>query len=393
MSAVAGPRPIIALSWIVQLPNDLGLPHDFRAEIARVGALHGWAGRDLLRLPRWERDVEGAYPVIALRFRRAHVGVGMPTEATDRCFGDMQTASMGPVRRRLFGFALDRLVAKGVREWKTVVRISRWYDAADVKSHDDDLDVWLRGEFRGGLSILNQWMATYALASASLTLGPLSPGDLPAFIPTVIEGKERPDSAVRYGHRLLRLHDTVPDLAPREGNVDAAEVASRSLLMDSEDNPFLDGLQLLFGAQTHLAAGRERQAILDAGTAIEMIVSAVVRAVAIERSTFDGHAAMTAPFRSRFEYHLPLALGHGGSAADIADAQASWWGKGYLTRNAVVHEGHAADTPAAQGAVESAWNLVDALGRQLREHDETVWLGELLHVNWHHAEANEHDEP
>ena len=391
MTTVLAPRPIIAISWVLQLPNDLGLPRDFRAELTREGVLHGWAGGDLLQLPRWEGVDDDAYPVIALRFRRAHVGVGMPTEATDRCFGDMQTASLSALGRRLFEFRLNRLVAKGVREWKTVVRISRWYAAAELNGHDD-LDVWLRGEFRGGLSILNQWLATYALASASLTLGPLSPGDLPAFVPTVMEGKEQPASEVVYGHRLLRIHDTVPAFAASEGHIDAAEMASRSLATDW-GHPFLDGLQLLFGAQTHLAACHERQAILDSGTAIEMIVSDVVRGVARRRDNFDGDAATRAPFRSRFEHHVPLALGDGVPAPDVGDARASWWEKGYLVRNAVVHEGHAADTTEAREAVESAWNLIDALGSQLREVDDTERLGEFLRVLWHEAEATKDDAP
>lgn len=375
------------MSWIVQLPSDLGLPHDVRADVGRIGPFHGWTGADLPRLPRWDQADQDVHPVVALRFRRARVGVGMPTEATDRCFSDMQTATLGLVRRALFRLALRRLVARGVHEWKTVVRITRWYPASDLDGHAD-FEAWVRDEFRRGLATLNRWLATYALTSGSLIHGPVSPADLPLAIPTVLEGKDRPDSDVVYGHRLIRIHDTVPALLPADGNLGAADLALRSLVMDQDDNPFLEGLQLLFGAQTHLACGRERQAILDGGTGVEMLVSSVVRAVGKERDSFDAARATKAPFRGRFEHHLPLALGDGAvRAPDRGGARARWWSKGYLVRNAVVHQGHEADRAAARDAVKSAWDLVEALGQQLRTSSDTEHLGALLRVVWHGPEA------
>jgi hypothetical protein len=119
-----------------------------------------------------------------------------------------------------------------------------------------------------------------------------------------------------------------------------------------------------------------------------MIVSSVVRAVGKERHTFDAVAAIRAPFRGRFEHHLPLALGDGVTRApDLSEARARWLSNGYLVRNAVVHQGHGADPSTAQDAVKSAWDLVDALGGQLRRSPDTEHLGALLRVVWHGQEA------
>jgi hypothetical protein len=110
--------------------------------------------------------------------------------------------------------------------------------------------------------------------------------------------------------------------------------------MDSDDNPFLSALEMLFGAQVHMASGRERQAVLDPGTAIEMVVTSVLRAVGRDRESLDGARGLRADFRGRFEHHLPLALGDGRApAVDLDDARATWMARGYALRNAVVHQG------------------------------------------------------
>jgi hypothetical protein len=269
-----------------------------------------------------------------------------------------------------------------MRAWKTVVRITQWYPASAMPA-EPELDAWLLAEFRGGLSVLNDWLSTYALASASLSHGPLSLVDLPAAVPTVMEGRDQPDDDVVYGHRMLALHDRLP--APQlQGDVDAAGLAARTLLMDPGDGPFLGPLQVLYGAQVHLASGRERQAVLDSGTGTEMLISALLRAVAEARATFDVGAALRSPFRDRFERQLPIALGDGNSPEeDLNNARASWWSEGYLLCNRVVHEGEHAEPDPASAAVAAAWNLVDACGQLLRRAPDTASLGDLLRVVWH----------
>lgn len=374
---------IVAISWILELPHDLGLPEDSRVEILRPGGLYGWSAAEMTALPGWDSPQPDVHPVVALRFRRAQVGIGMPTEATDRCFGDMQTDAMTRAQRREFARRLDRLVARGAREWKTVVRITRWYADSELVEADQ-AEEWLRPELRAGLSVLNRWLATYALASASRRHGPLAPGDLPGAVPTVFEHKTAPEDETRRWHFLLTLHDRMPSLVSAEADMTAADVATTALLMDESDNPFLDGLQLLFGAQGQLAAGRERQAILDSGTAVEMLVSALFRAIGEQRAAFDSGAAIRANFAQRFKHHLPLALGDGRTPApDESAARATWLAEGYRTRNDVVHQGRDVQPDEADRAVRSAWELLDAMGRQLRASEDTAALGRLLEVVWY----------
>ena len=380
-AAGAGPAPVVALSFIIELPHDLGLEEDSRIEILRHGPLYGWDRDALAHLPGWDGGTEGVHPVVALRFRRAVVGIGMPTEATDRCFGDIRRAAMTTRQRRAYERSLKRWVRRGMRVPKTVVRITCWRAASELEAARE-LDAWLRGVFREGFSVLNQWLSTYALASARLDHGPVSLADLPPAVPLAIQGKQRPGDHEVYGERPVPIHDAVPSLLGVEGDAEAAAAASHALIMDT--NPFLEALKLLFGAQGHLASGRERQAVLDAGTGIEMLVSSILRAAGEERPSFDPSLAVRAPFRQRFEHHLPRALGDGMTLArDLNGARAAWWEHGYALRNAVVHEGAAADPSAAAKAVDSAWDLVAACGSLLRETEDTAPLGRLLQVVWH----------
>ena len=374
----------MAISWIVELPHDLGLDPDTRIELARIGEFHGWADGQLNALPRWEPPGDSlvpSYPVIALRFRRARVGIGMPAEATDRCFRDMKDGALDRAGRRKLSRDLDRLATRGVQAWKTVVRISKWYSVTSLPQHEEP-DDWFREEFRDGLAFLNRWLGIYALITSSAHFSPVSFGDLPAIVRVVLEGKDSPDDAVIYSERRLALHTRLP--APIvSGNAEAAWRASRALLFEPDDNPFLDALQMLFGAQVHRASGRDRQAVLDAGTGVEMLVSAVIRAVGDIRPSFNEAAALSSPFRGRFEHHLPLALGDGSNPADdVAGARAAWWADGYQMRNGVVHEGAVVGANEADQAVCTAWDLADVCGQLLRVSPDTATLGALLQVEW-----------
>jgi hypothetical protein len=303
VSINAGPRPVLAASFILELPRDLNLAEGTFAAKATVGGGWGWDPADMPRLPRWDLGGPNQCPDTLLTFRRAHVGIGMPTEATDRCFGDMRFASLSRRQRFAYRRQPNQLARRGAKEWKTVVRVPRWFGAEGMPTTGDELDVHLRVELREGLQVLNEWLSCYGMISGNPHLGTLSPGDLPAYVPFVLEGKDVPENDVAVVTRLLVIHDRAPVLRARDGNPSAAEQASEMLIADDEDKALTPGLSMLYQAQAHLVGGRPREAVIHAGTAVEMLVSAIYRTVSDLR---DDPPADKAPEHPHQGLHEPL---------------------------------------------------------------------------------------
>jgi hypothetical protein len=67
---------VAALSWILELPRDLGLEEGLRASLMNSEAkLAGWEGHHQ-NLPDWFEGSLDAVPIKRLRFRRAYVDIG-----------------------------------------------------------------------------------------------------------------------------------------------------------------------------------------------------------------------------------------------------------------------------------------------------------------------------
>ncbi|MDQ2700485.1 MAG: hypothetical protein M3Y23_04055, partial [Actinomycetota bacterium] len=118
-------EPIAALSWILELPQDLGLPeNNFSAVVAHGSLPSGWSD-DADLVPGWEDQALPALFDRRLRFRRVLVNVGMPTASTDLAFGELKGYS-GRMQRR-YERGVKKLMRRGVEEWKTVCQLTRWY--------------------------------------------------------------------------------------------------------------------------------------------------------------------------------------------------------------------------------------------------------------------------
>lgn len=386
---MADPDPVVAISFILELPRDLGLPHDSYAQVLREGPNWGWRLEDLHLLPGWTGAEEGYRPLTELRFRRARVGVGMPTEATDRCFGDMRLVGASRKEQAAYRRGLEKLVKRGAKEWKTVVRVTRWSAAEEFPLEQPDQDEWLRRQLTEGLAVLNEWLSYYGMGSGDPHAGPISLGDLPALIPFVLQVKDGPADDVGVATRLLTIHDRVPTLRAVEGSSSAAAGASALLVADPDAKVMMPGLAMLYQAQSRLVGGRRREAVVDAGTAVEMLVSAIYRTLSELRNDppIEKRQNILKPgdFKGRFDHHLPLVLADPGTgpAPDLRNARADWFSKGYDVRRRAVHEGHEPTHAEATDAVMSAWAFVDAAGEQIRALSDFPEVGEPLRVAWH----------
>lgn len=142
------------------------------------------------------------------------------------------------------------------------------------------------------------------------------------------------------------------------------------------DHPLVASSHQFLSAEQALHRGRLTHAIVDAGTAMEMMVAAAVRLIGPERGYSQAklEGALEAPFGSLLKDHFARLLEYGEDPASAGDPLGEWWRKGYLVRNAVVHEGRKATANEAEEALGSALQLQ----RDFIDRVKVAGLGEKL---------------
>jgi hypothetical protein len=374
---------IVALSWILELPRDLGLREDSTAALANnQTSLAGWEGRHD-EIPEWDGTPADAVPRYRLRFRRARVGIGMPTEATDRAFGELKRLRGLP--RLLHSSGLRLLSWRGVKEWKTVCQLTRWYLDAEIPPPPSDpldpgADSPFHTDFLEMLEHLDVWLQAYGLTSSQVDVGAISLHDLPAMIPWTLAGRRSPDAAMVSATGMLPIHHKVPDVLPAEGDARAAVAATKVMGAGPAAYPFFPPFSLLFQAQAHALAGRSRQAVIDMGTAVEALVAAVITAAlgARGRTAEEIDAVLAERWRDVYNRELLkiLDVPVGGGPRQHVD----WWRHDYDLRVKVVHHGHRPSHSEATKAVTDSWDLADWIGERLRAQPDLVEVAEAIRV-------------
>lgn len=380
------PQAVTAISWLLELPFDLGMPKDAGALIGSTTISYpGWEGA-YDRLPGWHGLAPDYVPLRGLRFRRAKVGIGMPTESTDRAYGELRDLSR--FARLRYRRGLRRLARRGVREWKTVCQLTKWYAGDELPEppldhFDPDEDSGLRSELMELLGDLDLWLRAYAVTAGKMEIQSLVLHDLPAMVPMLVEVQEGPDRERIVRSGVLAIHRHVPDLIGAEHDVRAAEVASRLLLAGSDAFSFFEGFSLLFQAQSHAAAGRARQAVIDMGTAIESLVTQTVEGALRAHGTDESEVSRILGRRWRDLYNKELPGVLGVTPGQAGKAHSDRWRDGYSLRVEVVHHGAPATQPAALKAVSLAWDLIAWMGERARESPELAEMGDALRVVHH----------
>jgi hypothetical protein len=134
------------------------------------------------------------------------------------------------------------------------------------------------------------------------------------------------------------------------------------------DHPMVPSSHLFLSASQAFHRGRFTHAIVDAGTAVEMLISAAIRLVGPERGYDDKkmEGVLAAPFASRVTDHFATLLGFGVEPWNADDALGEWWRQGYAARNEVVHSGHKPNEEEADHALVSGLNLQRDLVERMR---------------------------
>lgn len=159
------------------------------------------------------------------------------------------------------------------------------------------------------------------------------------------------------------MHDRLPE----DERVTKAEADLATWISASRDHPLKNAGDFILSATGLLERGRYSHAVADAGTGVEMLVTASLRLA----GPLHGYNAskltnvLNGPFASRIKDHFAPVFGYDHDPATSADALGTWWTRTYLLRNKVVHRGHRPTENEAFDAVEAAEALHHDLGARL----------------------------
>ncbi|MGA9636846.1 MAG: hypothetical protein WBQ41_16540 [Solirubrobacterales bacterium] len=381
------PAEVAALSWLVELPRDLGLKenvHMTRANSETV--IPGWDNTQFIpgRVQTQETTV---VPLQRLRFRRAHLRTGLPNEAAERAFGSELRQFKNSRASKKHHRRVERDVERGVKEWKTVCQLTRWYWGDEVPDPpesrwDPGRDSIYRQHFNELLDELDLWLQAYGLISGELDIGSIALHDLPSEVPWIIQLQGGPYADTHVFDGMLPIHGKRPELISAEGNPDAAKGAMKLVYDGPQAYPFFNGFSLVFQAQAHALAGRGRQSVMDMGTGVEALVSEVVRgALTLRGGTEAGVNKLLSDtkWRDVFNDELPKALGV--PKGQNEPQHAKWWRDCYPLRTKTVHRGYRPVQDEALTAVDATWDLFDWIGNKAREQPDLKAMGKSIRVH------------
>lgn len=392
-SVKAPPTDVYVITFVLELPVDLRLP-DMSGVLALTeddGRFAGWpreaiaaaVGGDPFNVP------EGKRPSTRIVLRRLETRTSLPLEAADRMFGAWAGRLMtrrGQLRRRA---NLHRYSRRGMRVMRTVAALSRYIGADQLPdSREGELrlarekELLYGQEFDAGLADLNDLLVALGLSGHELSIGPIHIGDLPAMVPVIVERIGRGEGDRRVGwSELHHLHFQWPDIAPGEREPEVIRDAV-AIFNDIQTvgEPLLPFFELWRRSEVDDAAGRHSQAILALGTAIEVLVSTLIREIGSRRGVnVDKILGPNGPgLKNLVVDHLPKYVGAPISMGDLEDrghAVGWWWIDGYELRNRVAHQGERADGGDVEEAVMAARHLIEWLGEQITKQADVSDLG------------------
>jgi hypothetical protein len=354
------------------------LPYD-----ARLGPYFANHGKDVVDLPRegdWQAfdlqawlgldspPVEGTMRSTTLKFSSAsrHYDPMYFVERSFPSFFEVSRAMIHPRRRWLYSRPIRWLRGKASRsgpsERLTVVEAVR----IDEKPEESTQD-WRFGQMKIALDRLNTFLLAAASVHGDPELAPVAPQDLPPLVFGM--GWDLPrdsDEIPKIDLWTYLIHERFPG-RPRLP-LTRAEADLVMWMTVEHEHPLVRPSHLFLSAQQALHRGQLTQAIVDSGTAVEMLVSAAIRLVGPEKgySAAKVQSVLEAPFASRVKDHFARLLEYSSTPAQAEDALGEWWQDGYLVRNAVVHEGRRATEDEASAAIGSAMQLQHDFTERLR---------------------------
>lgn len=240
-----------------------------------------------------------------------------------------------------------------LKERKTVVQAIRIAPAPKEPSAD-----WRFDQLGLALEQLNRFLLACATVHGDPELTEIAIQDLPPVVFGM--GWEIPNDGstqVEPQFWTYLVHERSPDR--RRAPLTREEADYATWISATSDNLLIPSSHLFLSAEGALHRGRRTHAVVDSGTAVEMLVSAAIRLVGPARGYDQSKTdrALRAPFKSRLADHFAPLLGYSSDLQGSDDSLGAWWHGGYRIRNQVVHEGHRPSESEALEALVSALDL------------------------------------
>ncbi|MGI8412022.1 MAG: tetratricopeptide repeat protein [Solirubrobacteraceae bacterium] len=379
--------PLVYVSFYIELPFDVGL--DIGQATRKIhlvnGPLEEWSDLDLdalLGMPPFEE--KGTFPCTTFYFRRAVLATGAPLTAVTTAFPEHfekpEQLSTGRrvarLIRELASLCSGRIredVTRATSEASTPRESRTVVQAVRVVEHQTGIfsSAWLDEQFDIVVDSLNEYLLALAAASGDLRMGPVTRAQLPPVV-AGFQADFRDGLPLRLQPLTFWSHPNIPKLG-RNLPKPVVEHAMNIVGGPRDARPFFPTLELMVASQRSFFAARSRHAVLESGTAIELMIHTAVREV----GTAEGWpperlAKVGRVFRNLVQHHFAPIFGFSPDVDASNDALGHWWQTGYRLRNRVAHDGHQPDRDETLAALTSAEGLNDALGVALSKHPHTT---------------------
>jgi len=264
----------------------------------------------------------------------------------------------------------SQLVRGGPTERHTVVEAIR-IDERPL----DTAENWRIEQLHLALDRLNQFLLAAATVHGDPELAPVAPQDLPPVVFGMgwdIPRRFETFKGIDFWSYLV--HSRIPDRPRRP--LTRAEADLAMWMSIEHEHPLVPSSHLFLSAEQAMHRGRLTHAVVDAGTAVEMLIAGAIRILAEEHSYTDEklRGVLQAPFASLAKDHFAVFMGYAKDTEESSDALGLWWQTGYRIRHAVVHEGRKVTEREAEEALGSALQLQRDFVDRLR----TTGLGDKL---------------
>lgn len=363
----------MALTSVIELPHNLAVPA-FQVWTYRRGEpFEGWTPDQMGGLVGLPVAVENdRVPTHRISFRQTRMRSRLPLRAADKTFGAWVRPLLPWRERVLRRINYTRRVIGGYRPQMTVAAVTEFIPTAGLSP--DDFDV--NEKARDAVDVLNEFLVCLGIQSNDALVGPLALADLPAIAPVVFEVQPVETGRRDGGQEMAVLHDWAPVLLdePRaRSEIDAAASMFRAQREGGE--VLFQVLELSHTARREATAGRFGIAVLLAGTAVEVMFTAIMHegwtARGLRPQALNG--ALNSGFRNVVTMHAGRVLGVSLDVDDPETAVGRWWAKGYALRNRVAHTGYRPTLEETLDALDATYGLVTWVG-QLLENDTVLQI-------------------
>ncbi len=344
---------VLTITHVLELPRDLGLPNGLMFGVFefREDCFQGWPDEAKAQYVYSDSlPTPGTAPTNRFVFRRVRAPERAQLVAAYVAFDDWITANMSDEeiaeRRAMVQGYLDH----GAFGWITVVAATRFVNAQTWPNDEDDRAKAQLAELDKGFEVLNDFLVSLGIARSDTSVSTIALGDLPRLCPVILETAPTPTGERNAISTVYQIHDLDPHKYGENRSQDQTTDEERRALDLAKLAYFGNESWFLYYELSNRAVGslnegRHRTCVLEIGTAVEVLLSTVIRAAGAARGMRPAEygAILELPFRNRVEQHLPRLVNCTVDLADPANPFGRWWRGGYVLRNLVAHEGYGPD--------------------------------------------------